>query len=68
MYILEIEVSYDTSEHLYLVKVGKDISTFTQYLDAKEFIDNKVRRIFWKHEDMLKTANTNNVVVGPKKK
>lgn len=56
MNILTIEVSYDTHEHLYLVKVGANISTFTDYLDAKEFVENKTRKSLWKFEDKLKEA------------
>lgn len=56
MNILTLEVSYDAHEHLYLVKIGNSLSTFTDYFDAKDFIDNKVRRVFWKFEDKLKAA------------
>lgn len=56
MIILNVEASFDTSEGMYLVKIGNSISTFSDYLDAKDFIDTKTRRVFWKFEEKLKSA------------
>lgn len=55
MNILDIEVAYIKNENLYMVQIGKEISTFSNYLDAKYFIDNKVWHAGRKHEEFLKS-------------